>query len=293
MGLTFFAVVLRIISNSMSNVYQKQLTEKSIDPFFINFIMYFGLTLCCIPIIIQTSFTTFHHQVWINAILGGICGAFGNSYLVKALENGELSILGPINAYKSVVAMLFGIILLHEIPSLIGILGIMLIIWGSYFVFDTQEEGFSFKLLKRNDIRYRIYALIFTAIEAVFVKNVILYSDIKISFMFWSFFGMIFTGLLILPKFKKCIPTSMQIKTDSKFITTRLLFIILCMGGMQICTNIVFSRMNVSYGLALFQLSTILSVLLGWHYFKETQIRKKLLGSSIMIIGAIIITLCK
>ncbi len=292
MGITFLAVILRIITNSMSNVYQKQLTEKAIDPFFINFIMYLGLTLCCIPIIINAPFLTLSHQIWLNAILGGICGAFGNSYLVKALENGELSILGPINAYKSVVAMIFGIILLHEIPSLVGILGIILIIWGSYFVFDTQEEGFSLKLLKRNDIRYRIYALIFTAIEAVFVKNVILDSDIKISFMFWSFFGMVFTGLLILPKLKKSISTA-QIQTSPKFIISRLLLIILCMGGMQTCTNIVFSRMNVSYGLALFQLSTILSVLLGWHYFKETQVLKKLLGSSIMIIGAIIIILCK
>lgn len=276
----------------MSNVYQKQLTAKTIDPFLINFVMYLGLTICCVPLIIKTPFLSFSHQVWLNAILGGICGAFGNSYLVKALENGELSILGPINAYKSVVAMIFGIILLHEIPSLVGIVGIILIIWGSYFVFDTQEEGFSLKLLKRNDIRYRIYALVFTAIEAVFVKNVILYSDIKISFMFWSFFGMVFTGLLILPKLKQ-ITHNRELSLCKNFVLTRLLLIILCMGGMQICTNIVFARMNVSYGLALFQLSTILSVLLGWHYFKEQQVLKKLLGSSIMIVGAIIIILCK
>lgn len=292
MGVTFFAILLRIISNSMSNVYQKQLTAKAIDPFLINFIMYFGLTICCIPIIIRTPFLTFPHQIWANAILGGMCGALGNSYLVKALKNGELSILGPINAYKSVVALVFGIILLHEIPSIIGLVGIILIICGSYFIFDTQEEGFSFKLLKRKDIRYRFYALIFTAIEAVFAKNVILYSDVKISFMFWSFFGMVFTGILLLPKLTNLTSLN-QILTTKKFIFTRLLLIILCMGGMQICTNIVFSRMNVSYGLALFQLSTILSVFLGWHYFKEQQILKKLLGSSIMIVGAIIIILCK
>lgn len=292
MGITFFAGILRIITNSMSNVYQKQLTAKTIDPFLINFIMYSGLTLCCLPIIVKAPFLTLNTQVWINAILGGLCGALGNSYLVRALEDGDLSILGPINAYKSVVAMIFGIILLHEIPSLAGIFGIILIIWGSYFVFDTQEEGFSLKLLKRKDIRYRIYALIFTAIEAIFIKNVILYSDVKISFMFWCFFGMIFTGLLILPNFKK-ITQNQQLYKFKNFVVSRLALIILCMGGMQLCTNIVFSRMNVSYGLALFQLSTILSVLLGWHYFKEKQIFKKLLGSSIMIIGAIIIILCK
>lgn len=70
----------------MSNVYQKQLTAKAIDPFLINFIMYLGLTICCIPIIIRTTFLTFPHQIWSNAILGGMCGALGNSYLVKALK---------------------------------------------------------------------------------------------------------------------------------------------------------------------------------------------------------------
>ena len=71
MGVTFFAILLRIISNSMSNVYQKQLTAKAIDPFLINFIMYLGLTICCIPIVIRTTFLTFPHQIWTNAILGG------------------------------------------------------------------------------------------------------------------------------------------------------------------------------------------------------------------------------
>lgn len=283
---TVIATTLRIMSNSLANVYQKQLTAQKLGAFFINFVMYFGLTICCIPLVLKTDFSTLASPAWINAILGGLCGAFGNSYLVKALENGELSILGPINAYKSVVAMVVGIILLHEIPSLIGIFATFLIILGSYFVFDTQEEGFSFALLKRKDIRYRIYALIFTAIEAVFVKNVILLTDINTSFFFWCFFGMIFTGLLTLK--------NGQIKVTPNFsIIKKLIFIILLMGTMQYSTNYVFSKINVSYGLALFQLSTIVSVFLGWHFFNEGQIRKKLIGSIIMVIGAVMLILWK
>ena len=268
----------------MSNVYQKQLTGKGISPFFINFIMYLGLSILCIPFLTQINFTELSPQVWINAILGGLCGALGNSYLVKALESGDLSVLGPINAYKSVVAMLFGLILLKEIPTILGIFAVFLIIFGSYFIFDTQEEGFSIKLLKRKDIRYRIYALIFTAIEAVFIKNVILQSDITTSFLFWSFFGMVFTfGIVLLRK--------QGSKCKERYVIKRYILIICLMGLMQYSTNFVFARMNVSYALALFQLSTILSVFLGWKFFNETQINKKLIGSIIMVIGGTLLIL--
>lgn len=290
MGLTILAVIFRIFSNSLSNVYQKQLTQEEVNAFLINFIMYLGLTVLCIPFLIYTDLNI-NLKVLVYAVSGGLFGALGNSFLVKALEKGELSILGPINAYKAVAAMIFGIILLKEIPSLYGIIAIILIIAGSYLVFDTQTEGFSVKLFKRKDIRYRFYALIFTAIEAVLIKNVILLTDIKTSFFFWCFFGMLFTGLAVISRRQKCTVKNIMLSTRRIFICSRLLFIILCMGIMQMCTNYVFEKINVSYGLALFQLSTILSVILGWHYFKEKQVLKKLTGSTIMVLGAVILIL--
>jgi len=45
------------------------------------------------------------------------------------------------------------------------------------------------------------------------------------------------------------------------------------------------------YALALFQLSGIISVGLGYAFFKERNIRKKLFGTVIMIIGAALIIL--
>ena len=283
---TSLAVLIRIFSNSMSNVYQKQLIANGLSPFLINFIMYCGLTVCCIPLVFSFNWTGFSDELWLSAVRGGLCGALGNSFLVKALENGELSVLGPVNAYKSVVAMAAGIFILGELPSAAGLLGMVLVIAGSYFIFDTQDEGFSYKLLRRKDIRYRIYALMFTALEAVFIKNVITLSDIKTSFFFWCFFGMVFTFLMVL------VRREFQINRNS-FVLSRLLLIIILMGLMQYSTNFVFARMNVSYALALFQLSAVLSVVLGWKYFKETQVRKKLFGSLIMVIGSVILILWK
>jgi drug/metabolite transporter (DMT)-like permease len=58
---------------------------------------------------------------------------------------------------------------------------------------------------------------------------------------------------------------------------------------MQYSTNYVFSKINVSYALALFQLSTVLSVFLGVNIFKEKGLRRKIIASLIMVTGAVII----
>ena len=49
--------------------------------------------------------------------------------------------------------------------------------------------------------------------------------------------------------------------------------------------------MNVGYALALFQLSSLASVIFGYKIFKEKNILKKLTGSIIMVIGAIAVIL--
>ena len=184
-----FAVFFRILSNSFSNVFQKKLAEIGFNPMLINFVMYAGLSLLSLPIILSLNFSELTLSFWLYSVLGGLFGTLGNLYLIKALKYGELSVLGPINAYKSVIAMLIGIFLLNEIPSFICIIGVLIIITGSYFVFDTQKEGFSLSLLKRTDIRYRFYALFFTAIEALFIKNVIIESNVLVSFAMWCLFG--------------------------------------------------------------------------------------------------------
>lgn len=274
---TLTALGLRIFSNPYSNVLQKRLTQNGVNPAQINFFTYLGLSLCCL-------FFVWHiHNVslnaWIYASIGGLFGALGNGFLIKALECGELSVLGPINSYKSVVAMLFGIVLLGEIPTLLGIFGIFLIIGGSYFIFDKGE--FRFSLLKRRDIQYRLLALIFTGCEAVFIKGVINLTDVMTSFIFWCFFGALFSLFL----------TRLKLKRPSNLNLVVLGVLILSTGIMQISTNFVFKHMNVSYALALFQLSIMLSVVFGWKFFNEKDVLRKLFGSAIMICGAVILIL--
>ena len=283
---TILALLIRIISNPLANLVQKIQSEKH-NAVLINTYSYFFLSLACIAPTIMNNWSGYGLNFWLYALLAGILCTLGSICLIKALQIGEMSILGPINSYKCIVGLIIGYLLLGEIPSIYGILGILLIIFGSWFIFDTVNEGFSFKLLLRKDIMLRFCALFFSGgCEAVVLKKIILISSVGESFILWCFTGFLFSILLLI-----------VFRVKPERISGKDLFscagIATCLGLMQLSTNFVFERMNVGLSLALFQLSSVIAVIFGYKVFKEEHFLKKLTGSISMIIVSCMILLLK
>ncbi len=281
---TAIAVLVRVFANPVANVFQKQLTNRGNDPITVNFSTYLLLSAVCIVPALNVGWGAMPAAFWWNCALVGLFGGVGNAFLVKALHQGELSVLGPINSYKSVVGMIVGVVILREIPNLYGLLGVALIIGGSYFVLNTPEERFSWRLFWRKDVRWRLYAMVFTAVEAVFIKKVILLSSASVAFIIWCWFGALASFVVLLVFASPRELAMIKLKDVPNF-----LYVAICVGLTQYATNFVFDRMDVGYALALFQLSTIVSVFLGYKVFREQGICNKLIGSAIMIAGSVII----
>lgn len=262
-------VITRIVSNSYLNVFQKILTNNGEHSSIINFYTYLGL------VIIGFIFCP-HPEFYINILpvilIMGLLGSLGNYFIIKALSCGELSILAPINSYKPVVALILGIFLLGEIPTISKILAIVLIIIGTFILIGT-------KFTPNKAYLYRFLALIFSGTEAIFIKKLILLTSIETTFLYWALAGLIFSFIIALKNPLKISRTSIKIQ----------LALIVTVALMQYSTNYVFSKMNVAYGLALFQLSTLLSVFLGVNIFKEEGFTRKIIASVIMLLGAVII----
>jgi uncharacterized membrane protein len=126
-SILLIAILVRIISNPLSNVFQNQLAVHQ-HPFFVNFISYVILSIVSLFLVYDYPSEQLPSDFWTFAGLGGICGALGNGFLVKALEIGQLSILGPINAYKSVIGIFFAFLILGETTTLWALLGVALLI---------------------------------------------------------------------------------------------------------------------------------------------------------------------
>ncbi|GAB3687164.1 hypothetical protein GCM10027592_00350 [Spirosoma flavus] len=287
---TAFAVLLRIVANPLANVFQKQLTQRTADPLFVISATYGFLGIACLAFWPQLRFYDLPAEFWYYMLVTSVLAMFGNVFLVKALHLGDLSVLGPINAYKSVVGMVTGIFLLNEIPGWWGLAGILLIILGSYVVLANpkQRSGLSWKIFQRPEIKLRLAALVFSAIDGVFLKKAILVSTPTIAFFYWCLLGFICTlvwiGLTMRRQWRPQL---------NRLLSEKLIFLGLCLavGVTQLASNVALAGMPVGYALALFQLSALLSVLFGYQFFQERDIARKLIGAGIMVVGAVIITL--
>lgn len=266
-------LLTRIFSNSYLNVFQKLLTNKGEYSSVINFYTYLGLSL--IGLLFHTNYiiTT---DLLINISIMGLLGALGNFFIIKALSKGDLSTLAPINSYKPIIALFLGICLINEIPSNTDILGITLIITGT-FILNNKKTFFTKAII------YRFLALMFSGTEAIFIKKVILLSDIQTAFTFWAISGLIFSTLFVLFAKHKFFIKKENIKNQ--------LTLIALVALMQYSTNYLFTKMNVAHALALFQLSTVVSIFLGVNIFKEKDLFIKLLAGITMLLGAVVLIL--
>jgi hypothetical protein len=97
-------VLARIVSNPLSNVFQKLLTRSGATPLFIIFVTFGFLSLISGPFL-PWIFNSPGVRFWFDITVCAILAVAGNVTLVAALQKSDLSILGPINAYKSVVSL--------------------------------------------------------------------------------------------------------------------------------------------------------------------------------------------
>lgn len=283
MFLTINALLLRILFNPLANAFQKKLSVKY-SSILINFYTYLFMSLLCLVPALGVDWTVYELNFWVYVFFAGLFCSLGTICLIKALQIGELSVLGPINSYKCIVGLVAAFLLLGEIPSLISFLGLVLIVLGSWFIFDTVQEGFSLELFKRKDIVLRFLALLFTGTEAALLKKIIIMSSFSISFILWAFSGLFFSLIILIISKRKMFVVKKRDYLDIFFITISLTV-------MQLCTNYVFKNLEVGLSLALFQLSSLVTLFLGYKFFNEKSIIKKLCGTLIMLLGSTLILL--
>jgi drug/metabolite transporter (DMT)-like permease len=288
--LTTLFVAVRIFANPISNVSQKQLAQRSAHPVFI-ITSVFGV-LAAISAILCVLFgpISIPPDVWTTMVVAATLAVTGNVLLVYALRDTDLSVLGPINAYKSLVSLVLGFFLIGERPTPMGLAGVLLIVAGSYFVVDKSAShavGSAFaRFFKARGIRFRFAALFVSATEAVFLKRALVASSPITVFVLWSGLGVPIALGVSLAVLRGDI--ARQVRLLGRNVGTYA-FLAFTTGVMQLATLLTFRDMQVGYSLALFQLSAVVSVVLGRRFFGEGHLRERLVGALCMAAGAALI----
>lgn len=269
------ALVLRIVSNPFANFFQKKMSAFE-SSFSVNLYSSLFMFLLCIPFLSKVNFLSFNFEFYKFVLIAGLLCFLGTICLIKALSLGEMSVLGPVNSYKSVIGLIGAFLFLGETPELKALLGFMLIIAAS-FLFSDEKGHF----ILNKSVMLRLLALVFTGLEAVILKKIILLSSPLTCFVFWCLSGVFFSFLFAL------IFNKLKLNCKTSFYYCALIGLLLFI--MQISTNFVFKHLEVGLSLSLFQLSSVISLILGFKILGEKGIIKKSAGTLIMLLGSFLI----
>ncbi|MGD9153427.1 MAG: DMT family transporter [Gammaproteobacteria bacterium] len=276
----------RVLASSYYLVFQKRLTQDGAHPMFVIIVSYILFSLIAVPLLFLINLGNISIECWLYLFLTSVLDAVGNIFAIMSLNLTELSIFGPINAFKPIITLFIAMTFLHEIPNIWGTLGIAIIFGGSYVLGLSQNHqkkhlGF-LKIIFCKSFYYRIVGMLLFLISNVFAKKAIILSSPLTVIAFWATLGLpfIFIGLVFLKK--TVISKNILIFQNN---IGGYFKVLICLLVMQVLTMLVFSKLFIAYSLALFQFSSIVSIFLGYKYFKERQIKIKLLGAFIMILG--------
>ncbi|MFC1626004.1 EamA family transporter [Patescibacteria group bacterium] len=203
----------------------------------------------------------------------------------KAIKESDISLVNPISAFNPVFTSLVSFFTLKEVIGVKGALGILFIVVGAYLLQISKfKKGVlePFKaLIVHKGVQMSFLAYFIWSITPIFEKTAILHTTPGVP-PFASLIG----GLIAIPVYlilvrKEIKSIPFQIKVNFK-----TLLLIGAVGAVgQTCAYMAFSLTNLGFATAIFKLSMVFTVILGWIFFKEKDIKQRLLGSLVMLIG--------
>ena len=282
-------VLARIGSAAVANVFQKRLTNNKLQPLFIVMSSYGLMALLCLPVLWWLPIGSLDSNFWLNISLAAMLDMAGTLLLVMSLSRTDLSVFGPLNAYKVVFSMLLAMLLLNEIPSLQGLTGVLIIIGGSFLLMPaklTPSGSRLWQLLSDRGVQYRFLSIALFSIGTLPLKNAVLSGGALATTVFWCLFGLPL-AVLLYQAF-----SAHSWRRDTIHMSQQcyaLLGLALLILVMQFTTLLLLSTMLIAYALALFQLSMVLQVFLGARIFREAHFRSRLAACLVMVMGSLLV----
>lgn len=289
--LTWLLIAVRVIANPLSNASQKLLAGRGVTPLTVICVTHALLSIACLPLALAFPPPPIA-GFWLNMAICAVLAVAGNALIVQALALSDLSLIGPINAYKSVVGLVLAIPMLGEMPRRLAVGGVAFIVAGNHLLVRREpgKGGSNWRrFLCNRGVQCRFAALAFAAVEAIFLKKAWQVSGALPAFPVWTIGGFLVSLTLTFVS-----PGWGKMRSDLRICRGQPLLLVALAtttGLMQFSTLVVLGELPVGYALALFQTSAIFSVLVGHRVFAEPHLRQRLLGSAVMVAGAVLVVL--
>ena len=278
---------LNPISESFRNLYSKKASLNGVDPLMIS---WFNNLIPVLLFIVSLFFIQlkFNYRFVFALSMSGLINVVATILYMKAISKGDISTVIPMLCFTPLFLLITSPILVGEFPGFWGVLGIILIVLGSYFLnIDLKSKNVLAplkSLIINKGTRYMFIVAVLWSISANYDKLSIINSSVfqHITFVNIFIFGGITLVLLITKKFK-----INEIKKDPKNLILMSSFT----AATYVLHMTALSLAFVAYVVSLKRSSGVISVLFGHFILDEPHLRQRLLGSLFMLTGVLLIVL--
>lgn len=254
------------------------------------YVMLWGLNvfslIVFVPAVIAKPFPSLTSDFWIILLISGTIAAIGLTLTMRAFRLSDLSLTVPLISFSPVFLLIIAGIFLKEFPTPLGLLGVICIFLGSYLLkIDQRKKGIlrPFRaLLNEEGPRLMIIVAFLWAINGTIEKIGIGKSSPEVWAMLDAIYMAIIFSILMFLKSKKHLS---QIPKKLPLLILQGLL----QGGMLLSQYHAFRIAILVYVSSIKQTSSLFSVLFGWYFFGEKDIKKRLIASTIMLIGVVMI----
>lgn len=279
----FFAL-LNPISEGLRSLFIKR-SSIHVDPILVSWsnnvipVLIFPLML----LFIELKFNTYF---WIGFLGSGIIQVINTVLYMRAISKGDISTVMPMLSFTPIVLLIISPFTIGEFPKIGGLIGIIIVVIGSYILnIDLKKMSFwePFKaIVKNKGTRYMLIVATLWGISGVFDKISINNSSVlqHITFINLLVFVSITLIVVIQKKFNY---------TKMKLVKSDLFLVSLFTTGSYLFHYIALSLTLVAYVVTIKRISSVFSVLLGYYFLNEPNVRQRLFGSIIMFLGVLLI----
>lgn len=285
--LGFLIALLSGLFKALKAVFSKTGLGK-MDEYILAWTLRFFAALMLLPLLFFFDIPKLGEHFWITLIIDGILMSINTIIYLKAIKSSDISLTMPMISFTPLFLLVTSPIMIGEFPSLFGLIGVLLIVAGSYALnINQRHHGYlePFKILTRDR---GVMLMLLVAFIWSIIPNFDKIGINNSSPIFWSFAIEAMTALILFPlalyksaRNFRIIPKKMKHLLPVSFASAA-----------EVLTSVLaINLVLVVYAISIKRLSILMAVIFGYLFFKEKNIKERLTGAIIMVIGVLFITL--
>lgn len=284
----FYAITFALIS-SFSVIIAKRVMREMDQYIYLLVSSLFTAPFLLIIALVFFKLPSLDSTFWLVTVVGTAISATGGILAYKAIKESEVSLISPISAFNPVFTAIISFFTLGEVISTRDALGITTIVAGAYILQVSKTRRGFFEPIKalvtHKGVQLSFGAYFLWAITPSFEKTAIFHTTPQ-NPSFAAFIGQLIAILIYIPVVMKLSDRPFErVKANLRWF-----LLVGILGGLGITSAfLAFSLSPLGVATAVFKLSMIFTVILGGLFFKEKNIKERLLGSLVMLVGVILL----